>query len=304
MPRDATRPWKALCSRRGFLATSAGVAVTHLALPARHVVGAAPRTAVEIIDTHAYLGHWPFRQTAGNTPAETIAALRRGNVVQGWAGTFEGLLHKDVSGANARLAEACRREGEGLLAPFGSVNPTLPDWEEDVRRCHEAFKMSGIRLHPNYHGYTLDDERFVRLLSLAAQRKLIVQLVAALDDEVHAYLRLPSMQVDLRPLAAVVKRFPESRLTLHSRSRRFDADRVGALVMATNVYFDASAIADPGGAPADRMVLGSSWPLGTIESAVDRAFDAAATDAEARAIGYETAHRLFRAASDDGEAVK
>lgn len=291
-------------SRRGFLAASAGAAAVQLAQSARVANGAGSGLAVEIVDTHVYLGRWPFRQTPRNSAAETIASLRRGNVVQAWAGTFEGLLHKDVSGANARLAEACRREGDGSLVPFGSVNPTLPDWEEDVRRCHEVFKMSGVRLHPSYHGYTLADDRFVELLGLAANRKLIVQLVAQLDDEKHAYLRMPSATVDLSPLAASVGRFPGLGVTLHSGSKPFDDSQLDTLEATTNVYVDASAVADLRKRSADRIVLGSCWPLGTIESAVNRAFDVAATEAEARTMGHETARRLLLTATGAGEAVK
>src|SRR5688572_11346364 len=109
-------------SRRGFLAASAGAAAVQLAQSARVATGAESRMPFEIVDTHVYLGRWPFRQTPGNSAMETIAALRRGNVVQAWTGTFEGLLHKDVSGANARLAEACYREGAEMLVPFGSMN--------------------------------------------------------------------------------------------------------------------------------------------------------------------------------------
>jgi uncharacterized protein len=291
-------------SRRGFLAASAGAAAIQVAQSAHIATGAGSELAVEIVDTHVYLGRWPFRKTPENSAAETIAALRRSNVVHAWAGTFEGLLHKDVSGANARLTEACHREAGEMLVPFGSVNPTLPDWEEDVRRCHELFKMPGVRLHPNYHGYTLADERFVALVGLAAKRKLIVQLVAQLDDEAHAYLRLPASQVDLSPLAVVAQRVPGLRLTLHSRSKQFDAPQVSGLVGATNVYFDTSAIADPGSAPSDRLVFGSCWPLGTMESAAGRAFVPAVSEAEVRAIGRETARRLLRNATSAVEAAE
>ena len=50
-----------------------------------------------------------------------------------------------------------------ILIPFGTVNLAWPDWEEDLRRCHEVYRMPGIRLYPTYQTFDLNHIEFPRL---------------------------------------------------------------------------------------------------------------------------------------------
>ena len=93
------------------------------------------------IDTNAYLSRWPFRRLAGDAPSAFVSHMREQGVSEAWVGSFDGLLHRDVGAVNARLAADCKNFGNGMLVPFGTINPKLPDWQEDLRRCRELYGM-------------------------------------------------------------------------------------------------------------------------------------------------------------------
>ena len=249
-----------------------------------------------IIDTHAYLSRWPFRRLHGDEPAELVARMREHGAAQVWVGSFDGLLHKDVSAVNARLVNECRAHGQGLLEPFGTVNPVLPDWQEEVRRCREVHRMPGIRLHPNYHGYTLADPRFAETLRLAARAGLIVQLVVTMEDErtQHPLLQVPS--VDLEPLAGIVSTIPSLRLIV--LNQRHDAP-VKKIAAAGEVYFDFAMVERVRGVATlarqispERVVFGSHFPLFYVESAVLKMREAGLREEDFRAICEGNARRL------------
>jgi predicted TIM-barrel fold metal-dependent hydrolase len=228
-----------------------------------------------ITDTHVYLGHWPHQKLPNGDPAALVADLRHTGITQAWAGNFDGLFHKDIAGVNQRLADTCTQIGDGMLVPFGTINPTLPDWEEDIRRCHEVFRMPGIRIHPNYHGYTLADRRFARLLELAAARGLIVQLVAWMESDRHLLLNPHEPEIDVKPLAEKIAPLPRLRIIVTNCSRSFEGDSPPALLKNQQVYFDfARANADATKlidlTSHDRVVFGSCSPLHRVEESVSQ----------------------------------
>ncbi len=143
-----------------------------------------------------------------------VAMLKSHSVVQAWAGSLDGLLHKDLAAVNQRLTDQCRAIRDVDLRPIGSINPLAPDWQEDVRRCLEVHGMHGVRVHPNYHGYALDHPNFAQFLKLAEAKRLIVMLPIQMEDErvMHPLLRVKP--VDLEPLKTLLPQFPELRTVI------------------------------------------------------------------------------------------
>ncbi len=253
-----------------------------------------------IVDVNVHLGRWPFRRVKGDEPAELLAKLKAQGVESAWAGNFDALLHRDLAAVNARLAEDCQHHGKDLLLPFGTVNPALPFWEDDLQRCRERYHMPGIRLYPAWHGYRLDHPSFAALLNAASEKGLIVQLDLRLEDErtVHPLLRLHP--INLAPLVDLVASLPRLRLVLLNHGGIVNADLLKKLIRAGQVYVDIATVEGLGGVatllqtvPADRVLFGSHFPFFYYESAVLKMRELKLEPAQARAIQYDNAKRLL-----------
>lgn len=279
-------------SRRRLLQT----ALASAALPTR---GAAAPT---LTDANVSLFHWPFRRLPLDEPTALATRLASLGVGEAWAGSFEGLLHRDLDGVNRRLAAACREVRSLRLRPFGSVNPLLPDWSEDLRRCAHVHGMPGIRLHPNHHGYGLDHPAFERLLQLAGEAGLIVQLVVATEDTRTQPPQTQVADVDLRPLPALLARHGKTRVQLlNHRPGSVTAE----LAQRPNLWFDIARTEATDGvtrlirqAGAGRVLFGSHAPFLIPEAALIRVEEGLLTGlapAEAEALLFTNARRLLPA---------
>lgn len=252
-----------------------------------------------MIDTNVNLFRWPFRRLAGDEPAELVTRLRKKGVTQAWAGSFDGLLHRDVAAVNARLAAACRNYGPDFLLPFGTINPKLPDWREDLRRCVENHRMAGVRLHPNYHGYTLKDPAVAELLSLAASRSLVVQIALVMEDERTQFPLMRIPPVDPAPLTDLLKSMPGLRLMLLNANRSIT--RIREIAHADNVYFDIAMMEGVGGvarliadtSPA-RVAFGSHSPLFYFDSALLKVREAGMPEGQLTAVREGNARALLK----------
>jgi predicted TIM-barrel fold metal-dependent hydrolase len=253
-----------------------------------------------IIDTNVFLGRWPFRRLPLDEASLLAKSFREHGVEQAWAGSFDALLHHDVDGVNGRLTVLCQKADEKLFLPVGTVNPALPDWEEDLRRCHERYRMRGIRVFPNYHRYTVGEAAFGKLLKLATERGLFVQLAVSMEDErtQHPLVQVP--HVDLAPLVEVVKGVPGVRLQLLNAFRSLRPDLLLKLVNAGHVSVEIATLEGVAGieellkqVPLERLLFGSLAPLFYFEAALLKLSESKLSEEQETAIRRGNAVKLL-----------
>ena len=306
LPVTTTLLADSFMDRRTFLTAAAiSGAVGSILRP----VQAAPAVANSrgLIDTNVYLSDWAVRHSWATTPALLTEKLRRHGVTSAWVGSFEGALHTDISGVNSRLAEACARESGGLLRAFGTINPSLPDWEEDLRRCHEVHRMAGVRLFPNYHSYPLDDRRFVALLEVATRRGLLVQIALMIEDDRSQNPALTAAPVQAGPLVDIVPKIPKARvMLLNSGSRVLGANQSMLQgLAAAGVHFEIATLEGVAGiesllqrAPGIKLSFGSHAPYFYFEAALLKLQESALTGAQLSAISHANAQAALVASSN------
>ena len=262
-----------------------------------------------VVDTNVHLFEWPFRALKHAGTSSVVKKLRKHGIRRAWAGSYEALFHKNIDRVNARLAEACHEQGEGLLLPFGTVNPRWPDWEEDLRRADETYDMPGIRLYPGYQNYELDLPEFKELVVAASERGLIVQIAVDQEDERMQHPRIDASVVDVTPLPTSLMDAPEATVQLLNPFRHARGERLRLMVEETDVLFGTSNLDGTGAIerimagkhwylgdvkiPASRLMVGSHMPFRPVESALLQLVESELSSEDADAIMFANAERLL-----------
>lgn len=283
--------------RRDFLARVAATGMLEGAGVAGAAFSAFPvQSPCPLIDTHVYLFQWPFRRLPNDEPAALASHLKSRGVTAAWAGSFEAVFRRDMASANGRLWEECERHGRDFFTPCGTVDPTMPDWQEDFRKCLEDFRMRIIRLFPAYHGYGLDTPEFGQLLHLAERSGVGVQIVLEMEDIRAQHPLLTVKPVDAAPLSRWLNAFPGLRIMLLNCHRAATAPDLAKLFSAGRVYADLGMLEGMAGLerlaailPERRICFGSFAPMFYLESALLKLTESQLSHDSVRAICRDSA---------------
>src|SRR2546428_9224098 len=300
--------------RRSFLKSSL-LGAAAVSLPGRQPLAAqtAARNApvvrsLGIIDTNVNLFNWPFRALKYRDTKALVTKLKKHRVIEAWAGSFEALLSKDLSGVNARLAAECRNHGRGFLIPFGSVNPAWPDWEEDIRRCHAIHKMPGLRIYPGYQPFDLDHPGMESLVKMTSERGLILQVVFGMEDPRVHHPIINVGPVTFAPLLKVMKSTPNAKVQLLHFSGSSQGEDLSQFMTHPNTVMDISRLEGNGAVgrmigsvsglpsarvPVERIVFGSHAPYFPLETAILKLIESPLDVQQLQAIMQGNARRLL-----------
>lgn len=247
------------------------------------------------VDTNIHLFQWPFRRLPLDDVGSMLNKLRQLKINQAWAGSFEAVLHRDITAVNERLVSECRPHVE--LRPIGAINVELPDWQHDLRCCFHKHDMLGVRLYPNYHGFTLHDPRFLSLLKQAASAGRVVQIATAMEDNrtQHPLLQVPD--VDLSPLPEILGGVAGAVVQiLNSRPRGSLLQRLSE---TPGIFFDTSRVEGTDSVatlvrslPQGRVLFGSHAPFLIPEAALIKTMEGGLTANELRSVMSEGSRNL------------
>lgn len=245
-------------NRRFFMQSTAAAAATPLM---------AIDQAMERMDVNFATGPWPFREL----PRLDGEALKQRGITQAITGSLEALLTRDIAAVNARLASACKQSG-GVMLPAGTLHPRLPAWREDLRRCREEHGMKVIRLHPNYHGYQLDEPLFAEMLDAILEAGLAVQITAQMEDQRTQHPLVQVAPVDLKPLHELLQARPKARVMVLNANA---AMVTTALRGCASLWLDCAMVEGVGGLenmlkawPVEKFCLGTHAPFFYPESSL------------------------------------
>jgi predicted TIM-barrel fold metal-dependent hydrolase len=257
----------------------------------------------KIIDIHAHI----FPNKISEKAVESIGEYY--GIVMAGAGTTEDLLNsgrkmnvskyvvhstatrvEQVSAINDFIAEA-QEQNDSFLG-FGTLHPALEKPGLEVRRML-SLGLKGIKLHPEFQKFNLDDESMMPIYE-AAEGKL--PLLIHMGDAVETSSRP-------KRLAKVMDLFPDLNVIAAHLGGFMMWDESVQYLVGRNVYMDTSSttwrlsedkvveIIRAHG--ADKVLFGTDYPMWTHEDELRRFNRLNLTQEERELILWKNAGRLL-----------
>ena len=164
-----------------------------------------------IIDSNAWLGHYPFRAVPDTTPDGLLRQMDRHRIDRAVVSSLHSVFYADAHSGNEELARWVTPHRDRLI-PCATLNPAFPGCERDLRQCREEWGMRGLRLFPSHHRFSLASPQCMELVRAAAERGLHIAIPLRLEDRRQRHWMDDTAEVNLRDVAELSRACPDAEL--------------------------------------------------------------------------------------------
>jgi predicted TIM-barrel fold metal-dependent hydrolase len=196
-----------------------------------------------LVDTNAYIGHWPFRQVKNNTCATRLQLMDEFGVDVSVISNLNGVFYKNTQSANDELYAEMKsnKRFSDRFVPFAVINPIYGGWRDDFKEAVEKMGMKGIRLHPKYHNYDVTDPACVELVKMARDKGLPVAFsIRMVDRRVSSWMDLLE-EWTLKDVIPIIKAVPDAKYLILNVANGAQLDEEGVQVFKkANIVMDTS----------------------------------------------------------------
>lgn len=221
------------------------------------------------MDLNCFSGNWPFHKVRYNTVEKIAAQHKRCGIEGGLISSCEAIFYQDPYEAELSLSKELA--GTGYYHAM-TLNPVLPAWKEDLRRCAEQLGVKAARLVPGYHGYALTDDVIGEVTDALQEYRLPLLLTLRTEDDRTTWMLRP------RPIPMdEVKTFLQNHAGIPTLIANIRLNEIAALTelfeTRDNLFIDTSGFMR-GLFPVDdaypmvkgQLVFGSAAPRNEMQS--------------------------------------
>ncbi|NLD50900.1 MAG: amidohydrolase family protein [Clostridiaceae bacterium] len=124
-------------------------------------------------------------------------------------------------------------QDSGITA-FGSIHPQFEGWKNELKRIKD-IGLKGIKLHPDYQNFFVDDENLFPIYEMAFKLGLIVLFHTGVDIGLP-----PPCHATPERLIRVVKAYPGARIVAAHMGGFSLWDEVESILAGEDIFLDTS----------------------------------------------------------------
>ncbi|WP_457571900.1 amidohydrolase family protein [Desulfovulcanus sp.] len=119
------------------------------------------------------------------------------------------------------------------LIPFGTIHPGFDRWEKELNRL-EKNGIKGLKLHPDFQGFWLNDKRLEAIFEAIGEKFF---LMIHIGDRLPAH-KSPSCPVKLRQ---IIKKFPQLKIIAAHLGGYLQWDLALEHIVGKDIFLDTSS---------------------------------------------------------------